>query len=94
MYYYDDGKQYILDSSGKPTNREIFNGPKDSMIELKIPEEHYVFLMQKDPVATERDIEPINFKPFKRLMCTSRGKFEECKIKEVKNIEKKFLKQK
>ena len=50
MYYYDDGKQYILDSSGKPTNREIFNGPKDSMIELKIPQEQNLLLLIKDRI--------------------------------------------
>ena len=88
------GKQYILDSSGKPTNREIFNGPKDPMIELKIPEEHHVFLMRKDPIATERDIESINFKPFKGLMCTGGGKFEKCKIKEVKKYWEKVSKTK
>ena len=50
MYYDDDGKQYILDSSGKPTNREIFNGPKDSRIELKIPQEQDLLLLIKDRI--------------------------------------------
>ena len=59
------------------------------MIRLNIPKEHHVFLMKKDPVATERDIENDNFEPLPGVYCSY--DHEKCSIV-LKNIGVNYLK--
>ena len=68
-----------------------FNLPKDfPAIRLNIPKEHHVFLMKKDPVATERDIENDNFEPLPGVYCSY--DHEKCSIKSSKKYWSKLSK--
>ena len=70
---------------------ETFNLPKDfPAIRLNIPKEHHVFLMKKDPVATERDIENDNFEPLPGVYCSY--DHEKCSIKSSKKYWSKLSK--
>ena len=70
---------------------ETFNLPKDfPAIRLNIPKEHHVFLMKKDPVATERDIENNNFEPLPGVYCSY--DHEKCSIKSSKKYWSKLSK--
>ena len=69
----------------------ITTPPEDlPMIELIVPEEHHVFLMKKDPVATTRDIEPDNFNPAPGIYCSY--DHEKCNIKEANKYWEKVAK--